>query len=687
MSKILGIDLGTTNSAMAIIEDGEPKIIENAEGARTTPSIAGISKNDERLVGLLAKRQAVTNPKNTVFGIKRFVGHSFDDKVVQQDKKIIPFEIEKAKNGGVSVLMGGKKHRPEEISAMILQKLKTDAETKIGEKITEAIITVPAYFNDSQRQATKDAGKIAGLDVKRIINEPTAAALAYGFNKKKDEQIVVFDFGGGTFDVSVLEVGDDVVEVKSTDGDAHMGGKDIDQKIINWIVAEFKKESGVDISSDPLALQRLDEAAEKAKLELSTTAESEINIPFITSNADGPQHLLLKLTRAKLEELASEYIDRALEITKRAIEASPFKVGDIDEVILVGGQTRMPKIVERVKEYFNKEPNKSINPDEVVALGAAIQGGVIAGDVKDVLLLDVIPLSLGIETMGSVATKLIEKNTTIPTGKSQTFSTAADNQASVEIHIVQGERAMAGDNKSLGRFILDGIPPAPRGMPQVEVSFDVDADGILNVKAVDKTSGKEQTIRIEASSGLTDEDIEKMKKDAEIHEEEDKKKKEGVEQKNISEQLIYTAEKALKDAEGKIPEDTKKTIEEKIEALKKVKDSDDGESIKTAAAELSTEMQKIGEILNKAAQETAAASSGQEAGAKEGENTSTDSTGSPQASSEQGKEDNVREAEVKKEDSTSKKNPSKDSTSSPKEDQGKGKGNKGNPSTGSGQNK
>lgn len=628
MSKILGIDLGTTNSAMAIIEGGEPKIIENAEGVRTTPSIAGVSKNGERLVGLLAKRQAVTNPKNTVFGIKRFIGHSFEDEVVQKDKGIVPFGIEKAENGGVGVLMGDKTHRPEEISAMVLQKLKNDAEAKLGEKITEAIITVPAYFNDSQRQATKDAGKIAGLEVKRIINEPTAAALAYGFNKKKDEQIVVFDFGGGTFDVSVLEVGDDVVEVKSTDGDAHMGGKDIDQKIIGWIVEEFKKESGVDISGDPLALQRLDEAAEKAKLELSTTAESEINIPFITSNAEGPQHLLLKLTRAKLEELASEYIDRALEITKRAIEASPFKVGDIDEVILVGGQTRMPKIVERVKEYFGKEPNKSINPDEVVALGAAIQGGVIAGDVKDVLLLDVIPLSLGIETMGSVATKLIEKNTTIPTSKSQVFSTAADNQTSVEIHIVQGERAMATDNKSLGRFILDGIPPAPRGMPQIEVSFDVDANGILNVKATDKASGKEQTIRIEASSGLTDEDIEKMKKDAEVHEEEDKKKKENIEQKNIAEQLIYTAEKSLKDAEGKVPEDIKKTIEEKIETLKKTKDGDDGEATKKASEELSTEMQKIGEILNKAAQEKASADA-----PKEGE-----------------AQDDVREAEVKEDD-------------------------------------
>lgn len=603
MGKILGIDLGTTNSAMAVVEAGDPHIIENSDGARTTPSIVAVSKTDERLAGVLAKRQAVTNPKNTIFGIKRFIGHSFDDEAVQKDKKIVPFEVEKTSNGGVEVTMGDKKYRPEEVSAMILTKLKTDAEAKLGETITEAVITVPAYFNDAQRQATKDAGKIAGLEVKRIINEPTAAALAYGFNKKNDEQIVVFDFGGGTFDVSVLEVSEDTVEVKSTDGDAHMGGKDIDQKIIEWIAAEFKKDSGVDISGDPLALQRLDEAAEKAKLELSTTNQTEINIPFITSDASGPKHLLLTLTRAKLEELADEFIDRSIEITKRAIEASPFGISDIDEVILVGGQTRMPKIVERVKELFGKEPNKSINPDEVVALGAAIQGGILQGDVKDVLLLDVIPLSLGIETMGSVATKLIEKNTTIPTSKSQVFSTAADNQTSVEIHIVQGERAMATDNKSLGRFILDGIAPAPRGMPQVEVSFDVDANGILNVKAVDKATNKEQSIRIEASSGLTDEDIEKMKKDAEAHEEEDKKKKEIIEARNLAEQMIYTAEKALKDAGDKVGDDVKNPVNEKIAALKEVKDKDDLEAIKSATEALSAEMQKIGEVLNKAAQE------------------------------------------------------------------------------------
>ncbi|KKU93852.1 MAG: Chaperone protein DnaK, partial [Parcubacteria group bacterium GW2011_GWA1_48_11b] len=507
MAKIIGIDLGTTNSAVAVMEAGQPKIIENAEGARTTPSIVAVSKTVDRLVGLLAKRQAVTNPKNTIFGIKRFIGHTFSDPAVQKDKVTVPFEAKASVTGGVLVKMSEKDYRPEEISAMILQKLKSDTEAKLGEKITEAIITVPAYFNDSQRQATKDAGQIAGLDVKRIINEPTAAALAYGFNKKKNEKIAVFDFGGGTFDISILEVGDDVVEVKSTDGDSHLGGKDIDQKVLNYIADEFKKESGIDVRSDTLALQRLDEAAEKAKIELSTATETEINIPFITSDSSGPRHLLLKLSRAKLEELSREFLDRAMEITKRAMGASPFKIGNLDEIILVGGQTRMPAMVEAVKKFFNKEPNKSINPDEVVALGAAIQGGILGGDVKDVLLLDVIPLSLGIETMGAVATKLIEKNTTIPSAKSQIFSTAADNQTSVEIHIVQGERAMAADNKSLGRFILDGIPPSPRGMPQIEVTFDIDANGILNVKAKDKTTGKEQSIRIEASSGLSKAEI------------------------------------------------------------------------------------------------------------------------------------------------------------------------------------
>jgi molecular chaperone DnaK len=633
MSKILGIDLGTTNSAMSIIEGGEPKIVENTEGARTTPSIVALSKSNERIVGLLAKRQAVTNPENTLFGIKRLIGHKFGDEGVQRDLKTAPFKMEKGESGGVKVKMGDKFYRPEEISAMILQKLKRDAEEKIGEKITEAVITVPAYFNDDQRKATKDAGKIAGFDVKRIINEPTAAALAYGFNKKKDEKIVVYDFGGGTFDVSVLEVGDDVIEVKSTDGDVHMGGEDIDQKIISWIADEFKKESGVDITKDILALQRLKEAAEKSKHELSTTPEAEINIPFITSDASGPRHLLLKLTRAKLEELAGEFIDKSIEITKRAVDSSPFGVSDIDEIILVGGQTRMPAIQEAVKNLFGKEPNKSINPDEVVATGAAIQAGILQGDVKDILLLDVIPLSLGIETMGSVATKLIEKNTTIPASKSQIFSTAVDNQTSVEVHIVQGERPMASDNKSLGRFILDGVPPSPRGVPQIEVMFDVDVNGILNVTAKDKASGKEQSIKVEASSGLTDEEIEKMKNDAEAHADEDAKKKEIIDAKNLAEQMSYTAEKSLKDSADKIPEDIKNSVEEKIKAVREVKEKDDIDAIKKATEELSTEMQKIGEHISKNQQQA------------------TDTT--QQSSNDDKKDENIKDAEFteeKKED-------------------------------------
>ena len=603
MSKILGIDLGTTNSAMAIVEGGVPKILENAEGVRTTPSIIAVAKSGERLAGLLAKRQAVTNPQNTIYSVKRLIGRKFSDPEVQRDKKLLPYEIRESKNGGVEVKMSvqGKDqwHRPEEISAMILGKLKADAEAKLGQNITEAIITVPAYFDDAQRKATKDAGEIAGLTVRRIINEPTAAALAYGLDKKKSEQIVVYDFGGGTFDVSVLEIGDNTIEVRATGGDTHLGGDDIDQRLIAYIAQEFKKEQGIDVTRDVLALQRLKEAAEKAKHELSEVTETEINLPFITSDSAGPKHLLKKLTRAKLEDLSRVFIDKAMEVTKRAVAASKYDVKAIDQVILVGGQTRMPAIINAVRSFFGKEPNRTINPDEVVAMGAAIQAGILQGDVKDVLLLDVTPLSLGIETMGGVGTKLIERNTTIPAAKSQIFSTAADNQTSVEIHVVQGERPMAADNKTLGRFILDGIPPSPRGMPQVEVTFDIDANGILSVKAKDKTSGKEQSIRIEASSGLSKEDIEKMRHEAESHSAEDEKKKKVAETKNTAEMLIYTAEKSLKDNEGKIPEDVKKSVTDKIDVLKKAIVGSDVSVMGNATDELSRELQKIGESMMK----------------------------------------------------------------------------------------
>ena len=596
MGKILGIDLGTTNCAMAIIEGGQPKILENAEGNRTTPSIVAISKNGERLVGQTAKRQAVTNPENTVFAVKRLIGGKFNDEPVQGDINTVPFKIVQA-GEGVKVKLTDKEYTPQEISAMILSKMKADAEAKTGETITEAVITVPAYFDDSQRQATKNAGKIAGLDVKRIINEPTAAALAYGFEKKKGQQIAVYDLGGGTFDVSILDVSADTVEVKSTNGDTHLGGEDFDQVIIKWIIEEFKKEQGINLANDNLALQRIKEAAEKAKIELSTTQETEINQPFITTDESGPRHLVMKMTRAKLDELVGDLVEKTIEPCKAALKDAELEAKDIEEVILVGGMTRMPLVQKKVKEFFGKEPHLGVNPDEVVAIGAAVQAGVLQGDVKDVLLLDVTPLTLGIETLGSVSTPLIDRNTTIPASKSQIFSTAADNQPSVEIHVLQGERPMAADNKTLGRFMLDGIPPAPRGIPQVEVSFDIDANGILNVKATDKATGKEQKITITASSGLSDEEVEKMKKEAEAHAEEDKKKKEVVETKNQADSVVFTTEKLLKESGDKMKEEDKKELEAKLEELKKVKDTDNIEEIKKKMEEMSTVAQRIGAAM------------------------------------------------------------------------------------------
>lgn len=596
MSKILGIDLGTTNSAMAIIEGGEPKVLENKEGNRTTPSVVAITKTGERMVGQIAKRQAVTNHENTIFSIKRLIGRHWDDPEVQRDLKTMPYKIVHA-GTGVKVVMAGKEYTPQEVSAMILQKLKSDAEAKLGEKIEEAVITVPAYFDDSQRQATKDAGEIAGLKVRRIINEPTAAALAYGLDKKKDEKIAVYDLGGGTFDVSILEVSADTVEVKSTNGDTHLGGDDFDKRIIDWLIEEFKKDQGIDLGKDPMALQRLKEAGEKAKIELSTAMETEINLPFITTDSSGPKHLVIKMSRAKLEDLVGDLIESTIGPVKKALEDAGLKTSDLNEVVMVGGMTRMPKVLEVVEKFFGKKPNITVNPDEVVAVGAAVQGGVLQGEVRDVLLLDVTPLTLGIETLGSVSTPLIERNTTIPTSKSQVFSTAADNQTSVEIHVLQGERPMAHDNKTLGKFILSGIPPAPRGVPQVEVTFDIDANGILNVKAKDKATGKEQSITITASSGLSKDEVEKMKQDAKMHEAEDKKKKEVIDIRNNAESLVFTAEKALKDAGDKVPADTKKEVEDKIKAVKDVKDKDDAEAIKKATEDLSQTIQKIGSAM------------------------------------------------------------------------------------------
>jgi len=608
MGKIIGIDLGTTNSAVAYMVAGKPEVIANAEGNRTTPSVVAINKSGERLVGQVAQRQRVTNAKNTIYGVKRLIGRKFGDKEVQKDLDIMPYQIG-SKGDGVTVRLGDKDYSPEEVSAMILSKLKADAEAFLGEKVTEAVITVPAYFDDSQRQATKDAGKIAGLEVKRIINEPTAAALAYGLESKKEEKIAVFDLGGGTFDVSVLELGDGVFEVKSTHGDTHLGGEDFDNRIVNHFLDEFKKEAGIDLKGDNAAMQRLKDEAEKAKKELSSTTEYDVNLPFITADADGPKHFEYKLTRAKLEELVKDLIDRLADPVEKALKDAGLKASEINEIVLVGGMTRMPAVVEKVKSIFGKDPLKGVNPDEVVAIGAAIQGGVLAGDVKDVLLLDVTPLSLGIETMGSVSTKLIERNSTVPTSKSETFSTAADNQNQVEIHVLQGEREMASDNKSLGRFVLDGIAPAPRGVPQIEVTFNLDANGILNVTAKDKGTGKEQSITIQDSGNLSKEDIEKAQKDAEAHAEEDKKKRESVDARNSLENTIYQAEKMPDEFKDKISDDDKKVIAEAVEEAKKHKDSTDKEELEAASKALSDAIMPIGaKMYEQAAKDEAPAS-------------------------------------------------------------------------------
>ena len=601
MGKIIGIDLGTTNSAMAAMQSGKPEIIANSEGGRTTPSVVAINKNGERLVGQVANRQRVTNPTNTIFGVKRLIGRKFDAEEVQRDLKLMPYKIVKA-GSGVKVEMAGKEYSPEEVSGMILSKLKADAEAFFGEPVTEAVITTPAYFDDSQRQATKDAGKIAGLEVKRIINEPTAAALAYGLDKGKEEKIAVFDLGGGTFDVSIMQLGDGVFEVLSTNGDTHLGGEDFDMRIVNHFVDQFKKESGIDIKDDKAAMQRLKEEAEKAKKELSTTEVADINLPFLTADAAGPKHFEYKLTRAKLIELVQDLIDKTAEPCQKAIKDAKLKAADINEIVLVGGMTRMPAVIEKVKQIFGKDPLQGVNPDEVVAVGAAIQGGVLQGDVKDVLLLDVTPLSLGIETLGSITTKLIERNTTIPTSKNETFSTAADNQNSVEIHVLQGEREMSADNKSLGRFVLDGIPPAPRGVPQIEVTFNIDANGILNVSAKDKGTGKEQSITIQGSGNLDKAEVEKAAKDAEAHAEDDKKKREAIEVKNQLDNAVYQAEKMKTDYKDKLSEEDVKTIQDAIDEAKTHLEATDKEELEKAAKDLSDKIMPIGAKMYEAAQ-------------------------------------------------------------------------------------